>query len=173
MILVDANVVIASYHVAASIITARGSAASDPLETVDQVWDNLLRTGTVGTVNEVVKEVDKPPAQRWQAIVNNHRRAVLQPFEDYYLVVKELADWVYKNFEEQHAADFLRGADSHLIAMAVAAGHSIATLETMMPQRRNGKTGKFEGRVRLPFVAWKFRVPVKTLYDLFTAPAPR
>ncbi|MCX8099746.1 MAG: DUF4411 family protein [Geminicoccaceae bacterium] len=183
MILVDTNVVIRSYEGAEALLTSGLTSGSttgpphppaDPLGQVDAVWRSLLKAGKVGTIVEVLQEVMKEPSMRWRRIIeNDFPHCIAQQTERYYDVLGDIDAFVRKCWPSHHADLFLKGADPHLVAMAATNGWAVATLESPGVPRRGNGAQHFSDRVMLPYVAWQFGVPVKTIYDLFTAPARR
>lgn len=182
MILVDTNVVIRSYEAAEALLSSksplgRADPSTDSLGQIDDAWKKLFAAGEVGTITEVLGEITKAktrPALRWTLIVKDHYdHCIAKPFNDYYENLREIDEFVRESWQPQDADAFLGGADAHLVAMAAAKGWAVATLETpSVPQLDRG-AAKFSGAIKLPFIAWRFGVPIKTIYDLFRAPGRR
>ncbi len=179
MILVDTNVVIRSYEAAEALLPSKSPVGgahppTDPLEQIDGAWRKLLAASEVGTIPEVLAEITKAPGTRWKHILeNDFRHLVAKQTDQYYKILGEIHHYVRTYWPAHDADAFLKAADPHLIAMAAANGWAVATLESpAVPQIDRGAT-RFSGAIKLPYIAWRFGVPIKTIYDLFTAPGRR
>ncbi|MDW8123597.1 MAG: DUF4411 family protein [Geminicoccaceae bacterium] len=174
MILVDTNVVIRSYEAAAALVEPDARARGDTAkirDRIDERWRSLLQAGEVGTVEEVLKEIRQEPSLRWKRMVErDFKDCIHKQTTQYYDYLAKVGKFVEHNWCESDAEAFSKNAaDPHSIAMAAAHGCAVATLETHSPPHVDA-SGKFRGKVSLPYVAWRFGVRCATIYELFTAP---
>lgn len=168
MILVDTNVVIRSYEAWQALLVPCSSRSGDHFQQIDQRWKDMFRKHDLFTINEVLNEITRHPAKRWVDLVRKEFSGrICKPCSKYYNALEEICNFVRCNWPTQHADEFLRGADAHLVAMAKAKGCSIVTIETSNIPSFNQSGGCFEGKVNLPYVAWRFGVRTRTIFDIF------
>jgi hypothetical protein len=82
----------------------------------------------------------------------------VEPNPDVQKLMQKVADYVVGNYEQQHAAEFLSGADPWLIAHAIHTKGIVVTHESN--RHPNAK------KVRIPDVCAAFGVPCIDTYEM-------
>ena len=126
--------------------------------------DTGIKEGWVRSVISVYNEIKYPDALKEWA----DARAVLLFIDESDIkiqnIYKDIAGWVYNNYEPEQASAFLKVADPWLIATAVEKGATVVTQEARVTPGAK--------KVKIPNVCEVFKVPCIDIFALLREKAP-
>ena len=141
-------------------ITSKNTLPMDVWTTFWDVFKQIVNSGSVFSIEEVKKEIDKGRDALTQWVNTNAPQGFfIPPDEDIMQKYSEIIEWAKKqSYNPNAVTDFASVADSYLVATAAAKGMTVVTYEKSNPNSKK--------RILIPDVCNAFGVPYCDLNDM-------